>query len=92
MGVKFLQQIDAEITRIQEELGKVKENIQSAQHIFEEAKVKQAGLIQELKVVDMMKTNLAKTVEKEDDLEDDEELVLDATDDETDELEKLENE
>ena len=55
---KFLGQIDDELTRLQDELESTKEAMVKAQAIFEDCKVKQQRLIQELKAVDMMKQNL----------------------------------
>ena len=93
MGEKFLQHIEEELTRLKDELNKTKENMKSAQQIYEEAKVKQSKLVQELEVFDKVKqqqqTNLDRTEQKEDKPE---EVVFDDTDDETNELEKLENE
>ena len=93
MGEKFLQHIEEELTRLKDELNKTKENMKSAQQIYEEAKVKQSKLVQELEVVDKVKqqqqTNLDRTEQKE---YKPEEVVFDDTDDETNELEKLENE
>ncbi|MBF85159.1 MAG: hypothetical protein CL489_11920 [Acidobacteria bacterium] len=93
MGEKFLQHIEEELIRLKDELNKTKENMKSAQQIYEEAKVKQSKLVQELEVVDKVKqqqqTNLDRTEQKEDKPE---EVVFDDTDDETNELEKLENE
>ena len=70
MGEKFLQHIEEELTRLKDELNKTKENMKSAQQIYEEAKVKQSKLVQELEVVDKVKqqqqTNLDRTEQKED--------------------------
>lgn len=54
----FLGQIDEELQRLQNELVSTKEAMQKAQGIFEQAKVKQERLVQELKAVDLMKQNL----------------------------------
>ena len=54
----FLGQIDDELGRLQTELESTKEAMVKAQAIFEDCKVKQQRLIQELKAVDMMKQNL----------------------------------
>ena len=86
MGEKFLQHIEEELTRLKDELNKTKENMKSAQQIYEEAKVKQSKLVQELEVVDKVKqhqqTNLDRTEQKEDKPE---EVVFDDPDDETNE-------
>ena len=55
----FLGQIDDELGRLQDELESTKSAMEKAQAIFEECKVKQQRLIQELKAVDLMKQNLA---------------------------------
>jgi hypothetical protein len=55
---QFLGQIDEELGRLQTELESTKEAMVKAQAIFEDCKVKQQRLIQELKAVDMMKQNL----------------------------------
>lgn len=55
----FLGQIDDELGRLQTELESTKEAMTKAQAIFEDCKVKQQRLIQELKAVDLMKQNLA---------------------------------
>ena len=55
---QFLGQIDDELGRLQTELESTKEAMVKAQAIFEDCKVKQQRLIQELKAVDMMKQNL----------------------------------
>mgnify|MGYP001502309810 CR=1 FL=1 len=65
MGETFLQQIDDELSRLKGELDKVKENMESAQKIFEDAKIKQARLVQELKAVDMMGSSLKKVSQSE---------------------------
>lgn len=54
----FLGQIDEELQRLQNELVSTKEAMQKAQGIFEQAKIKQERLVQELKAVDLMKQNL----------------------------------
>ena len=56
---QFLGQIDEELGRLQAELESTKEAMVKAQAIFEDCKVKQQRLIQELKAVDMMKQNLS---------------------------------
>ena len=56
---KFLGQIDEELQRLQGDLESTKEAMIKAQAIFEDCKVKQQRLIQELKAVDLMKQNLA---------------------------------
>ena len=56
---QFLGQIDEELQRLQGELESTKEAMVKAQAIFEDCKVKQQRLIQELKAVDLMKQNLA---------------------------------
>ena len=55
----FLGQIDEELQRLQGELESTKEAMTKATAIFEDCKVKQQRLIQELKAVDLMKQNLA---------------------------------
>ena len=55
---KFLGQIDEELQRLQGDLESTKSAMEKAQAIFEECKVKQQRLIQELKAVDLMKQNL----------------------------------
>ena len=64
---QFLGQIDDELGRLQTELESTKEAMVKAQAIFEDCKVKQQRLIQELKAVDMMKQNLVGIVDKETD-------------------------
>ena len=64
---KFLGQIDEELGRLQAELESTKEAMVKAQAIFEDCKVKQQRLIQELKAVDMMKQNLVGMVKPETD-------------------------
>tara|TARA_Y100001951_G_C11215385_1_gene225469 strand:+ start:62 stop:319 length:258 start_codon:yes stop_codon:yes gene_type:complete len=51
-------QIDEELQRLQDELESTKGAMLKAQAIFEECKVKQQRLVQELKAVDLMKQNL----------------------------------
>ena len=62
---KFLGQIDEELQRLQDELESTKTAMEKAQAIFEDCKVKQQRLIQELKAVDLMKQNLVGMVKKE---------------------------
>ena len=62
---QFLGQIDEELQRLQSELESTKEAMVKAQAIFEDCKVKQQRLIQELKAVDLMKQNLVGIVKKE---------------------------
>ena len=62
---KFLGQIDDELGRLQTELESTKEAMVKAQAIFEDCKVKQQRLIQELKAVDLMKQNLVDMTKKE---------------------------
>ena len=61
----FLGQIDEELQRLQGELESTKEAMAKATAIFEDCKVKQQRLIQELKAVDLMKQNLVGMVKKE---------------------------
>ena len=61
----FLGQIDEELQRLQGELESTKEAMTKATAIFEDCKVKQQRLIQELKAVDLMKQNLVGMVKKE---------------------------
>ena len=61
----FLGQIDEELGRLQDELESTKSAMEKAQAIFEECKVKQQRLIQELKAVDLMKQNLVGMGNKE---------------------------
>ena len=61
---KFLGQIDEELQRLQTELESTKEAMVKAQAIFEDCKVKQQRLIQELKAVDLMKQNLVGLTKK----------------------------
>ena len=56
---KFLGQIDEELQRLQGDLESTKEAMIKAQAIFEDCKVKQQRLIQELKAVDLKTQNLA---------------------------------
>ena len=61
---KFLGQIDEELQRLQDELESTKTAMEKAQAIFEDCKVKQQRLIQELKAVDLMKQNLVGMMSK----------------------------
>ena len=90
MGETFLQQIDDELSRLKGELDKVKENMESAQKIFEDAKIKQARLVQELKAVDMMGSSLKKVSQPEEQQQ--EQTQQPETSNETEELDRLENE
>ena len=95
MGETFLQQIDDELSRLKGELDKVKENMESAQKIFEDAKIKQARLVQELKAVDMMGSSLKKVSEPEsEELQQPEQIEQPepSMNRETEELDRLENE
>tara|TARA_B100001245_G_scaffold204089_1_gene165108 strand:+ start:248 stop:535 length:288 start_codon:yes stop_codon:yes gene_type:complete len=95
MGETFLQQIDDELSRLKGELDKVKENMESAQKIFEDAKIKQARLVQELKAVDMMGSSLKKVSEPEsEELQQPEQIEQPepSMNSETEELDRLENE
>ena len=95
MGETFLQQIDDELSRLKGELDKVKENMESAQKIFEDAKIKQARLVQELKAVDMMGSSLKKVSEPEsEELQQPEQIEKPepSMNSETEELDRLENE
>ena len=62
---KFLGQIDEELQRLLDELESTKTAMVKAQAIFEDCKVKQQRLIQELKAVDLMKQNLVGMSKKE---------------------------
>ena len=62
---KFLGQIDEELQRLQGDLESTKSAMTKAQAIFEDCKVKQQRLIQELKAVDLMKQNLVDMTKKE---------------------------
>lgn len=62
---KFLGQIDEELQRLQGDLESTKNAMLKAQAIFEDCKVKQQRLIQELKAVDLMKQNLVGMSKKE---------------------------
>lgn len=90
MGETFLQQIEDEILRLKGELDKVKENMESAQKIFEDAKIKQARLVQELKAVDLMGSSLRKVSQSEEQQQ--EQTQQPETSNETEELDRLENE
>ena len=95
MGETFLQQIDDELSRLKSELDKVKENMESAQKIFEDAKIKQARLVQELKAVDMMGSSLKKVSQSESEqLQQPEQIEQPSpsTSNESEELDRLENE
>lgn len=95
MGETFLQQIDDELSRLKGELDKVKENMESAQKIFEDAKIKQARLVQELKAVDMMGSSLKKVSQPEsEELQQPEQIEQPepSMNSETEELDRLENE
>ena len=95
MGETFLQQIDDELSRLKGELDKVKENMESAKKIFEDAKIKQARLVQELKAVDMMGSSLKKVSEPEsEELQQPEQIEQPepSMNSETEELDRLENE
>ena len=95
MGETFLQQIDDELSRLKGELDKVKENMESAQKIFEDAKIKQARLAQELKAVDMMGSSLKKVSQPEsEELQQPEQIEQPepSMNSETEELDRLENE
>ena len=99
MGETFLQQIDDELSRLKGELDKVKENMESAQKIFEDAKIKQARLVQELKAVDMMGSSLKKVSQSESEQLQQPEQVPEqieqpepSTSNESEELDRLENE
>ena len=95
MGETYLQQIDDELSRLKGELDKVKENMESAQKIFEDAKIKQARLVQELKAVDMMGSSLKKVSEPEsEELQQPEQIEQPepSMNSETEELDRLENE
>ena len=71
---QFLGQIDEELQRLQGELESTKEAMVKAQAIFEDCKVKQQRLIQELKAVDLMKQNLASMGKKETEAQPEEDL------------------
>ena len=71
---KFLGQIDEELQRLQGELESTKEAMTKATAIFEDCKVKQQRLIQELKAVDLMKQNLASMGKKETEAQPEEDL------------------
>ena len=60
----FLGQIDEELQRLQGELESTKEAMTKATAIFEDCKVKQQRLVQELKAVDLMKQNLVGMMSK----------------------------
>ena len=90
MGETFLQQIEDELLRLKGELDKVKENMESAQKIFEDAKIKQARLVQELKAVDLMGSSLKKVSQPEEQQQ--EQTQQPETSNETEELDRLENE
>ena len=60
----FLGQIDEELQRLQGELESTKEAMTKATAIFEDSKVKQQRLVQELKAVDLMKQNLVGMMSK----------------------------
>ena len=90
MGETFLQQIEDELSRLKGELDKVKENMESAQKIFEDAKIKQARLVQELKAVDLMGSSLKKVSQPEEQQQ--EQTQQPETSNETEELDRLENE
>ena len=90
MGETFLQQIEDELLRLKGELDKVKENMESAQKIFEDAKIKQARLVQELKAVDLMGSSLRKVSQPEEQQQ--EQTQQPETSNETEELDRLENE
>ena len=99
MGETFLQQIDDELSRLKTELDKVKENMESAQKISEDAKIKQARLVQELKAVDMMGSSLKKVSQSESEQLQQPEQVPEqieqpepSTSNESEELDRLENE
>ena len=90
MGETFLQQIEDELLRLKGELDKVKENMESAQKIFEDAKIKQARLVHELKAVDLMGSSLKKVSQPEEQQQ--EQTQQPETSNETEELDRLENE
>ena len=92
MGETFFQQIEDEILRLKGELDKVKENMESAQKIFEDAKIKQSRLVQELKAVDMMGASLQKVSQPSEQEQVSEQQPESNTSKETDELDRLENE
>ena len=93
MGETFLQQIDDELSRLKGELDKVKENMDSAQKIFEDAKIKQARLVQELKAVDLMGSSLKKVSQPEpEQSQQPEQVQQPEASNEVDELDRLENE
>ena len=60
----FLGQIDEELQRLQGELESTKEAMTKATAIFEDCKVKQQRLVQELKAGDLMKQNLVGMMSK----------------------------
>ena len=95
MGETFFQQIEDELLRLKGELDKVKENMESAQKIFEDAKIKQARLVQELKAVDMMGSSLKQVSQPESEqLQQPEQIEQPSpsTSNESEELDRLENE